>query len=93
MGAYPTNGEGVRLGARGAENNNNSWNMGAEGPTDDTEILERKVRSRMTTVQGVECCYSVPAAIRHFFIPAQLTRLDASGVPPPRQWVSRETAP
>ena len=37
--------------------------------------------------------YKAPAAIRHFFIPAQLTRLEASGPLPLRQCVSSETAP
>src|SRR5712664_691433 len=33
-----------------------------------------------------------PASCNSFFIPAQLCRVDSSGVPPPRQWVSRLTA-
>jgi hypothetical protein len=35
---------------------------------------------------------SAPASIKHFFIPAKLMRVDSSGVPPPRQCVSKLTA-
>src|ERR1700733_6706196 len=36
--------------------------------------------------------YRAPAARSCSFIPAQLWRVDSSGVPAPRQWVSRLTA-
>ena len=34
----------------------------------------------------------MPEATSARFIPSELMRLDASGEPPPRQWVSSETA-
>jgi isoamylase len=45
---------------RDGSNDNYSWNMGAEGPTDDPEIIERRERQKRNFLTTLLCSQGVP---------------------------------
>src|SRR5439155_12541674 len=48
--------------------------------------------NRYIMLSAIRLNHIAPASCRAFFMPAQLCLVDSSGVPAPRQWVSRLTA-